>query len=46
MGKGDKKTRKGKIWRGSHGKTRSKKQEKAKSTTKKTAAKITASAGA
>jgi 30S ribosomal protein S31 len=22
MGKGDKKTRKGKIWRGSHGKTR------------------------
>ncbi len=25
MGRGDKKTTKGKIWRGSHGKTRSKK---------------------
>ncbi len=28
MGKGDKKTRKGKIWRKSHGKTRPKKRKK------------------
>jgi len=30
MGKGDKKTKKGKIFRGSHGKTRPKKKSKAK----------------
>ncbi|HIJ65910.1 MAG TPA: 30S ribosomal protein THX [Candidatus Hydrogenedentes bacterium] len=28
MGKGDKKTKKGKIWRGTYGKTRRKKQKK------------------
>jgi 30S ribosomal protein S31 len=31
MGKGDKKTRKGKIWRGTHGKTRPKKKKQEKS---------------
>ncbi|MGD8331054.1 MAG: 30S ribosomal protein THX [Acidobacteriota bacterium] len=30
MGKGDKRTRRGKTWRGSHGKTRSRKQEQAR----------------
>lgn len=30
MGKGDKKTKKGKIFRGSHGKTRPKKKNQAK----------------
>ncbi len=30
MGKGDKKTRKGKIFRGSHGKTRPRKRKKQK----------------
>lgn len=30
MGKGDKKTKRGKIWRGSHGKTRPKKVQKTK----------------
>lgn len=30
MGKGDKKTKKGKIFRGSHGKTRPKKKDKVK----------------
>lgn len=45
MGKGDKRTRRGKIWRGSHGKTRSRKLEKAKSTTKKTAVKPAVPAG-
>ena len=30
MGKGDKKSKKGKIWRGSYGKTRPKKNEKKK----------------
>jgi len=28
VGKGDRRTRRGKIWRGSHGKTRSRTQEK------------------
>ncbi|HOV33210.1 MAG TPA: 30S ribosomal protein THX [Candidatus Hydrogenedens sp.] len=28
MGKGDKRTKRGKIWRGSHGKTRPKSSEK------------------
>jgi 30S ribosomal protein S31 len=30
MGKGDRKSRKGKIWRGTNGKTRPKKKKKAK----------------
>jgi ribosomal small subunit protein bTHX len=30
MGKGDKKSKKGKIWRGSYGKTRTKKNKHAK----------------
>jgi 30S ribosomal protein S31 len=30
MGKGDRKTRRGKIWRGSYGKTRPRKKNKAK----------------
>ncbi|MFH1360466.1 MAG: 30S ribosomal protein THX [Candidatus Omnitrophota bacterium] len=28
MGKGDRRTKRGKIWRGSHGKTRLRKKEK------------------
>lgn len=32
MGKGDKKTRKGKIWRGSYGKSRPKRKNNGKST--------------
>ena len=31
MGKGDRRTRTGKIWMGSHGKTRSRKKEKLRS---------------
>jgi len=30
MGKGDKRTKRGKIWRGSHGKSRSRAKEKNK----------------
>jgi len=30
MGKGDKKSKKGKIWRGTHGKTRPKKKQQEK----------------
>ncbi len=30
MGKGDRRTRRGKIWRGTHGKTRPKPKKKAK----------------
>jgi 30S ribosomal protein S31 len=33
MGKGDKRTRKGKIFRGSHGKTRPRKRKKQKAAT-------------
>jgi 30S ribosomal protein S31 len=35
MGKGDKKSRRGKIWRGSHGKTRPKKKVKAEKQAKR-----------
>ena len=37
MGKGDKKTRKGKRFKGSHGKTRPKKEKKRKAKAKRTA---------
>ncbi|MBD3317352.1 MAG: 30S ribosomal protein THX [Chitinivibrionales bacterium] len=33
MGKGDRRTKRGKIWRGSHGKTRTKKGKRTVSTT-------------
>jgi 30S ribosomal protein S31 len=39
MGKGDKKSRKGKIFQGSYGKTRPKKRKKAAAPAKKAAAK-------
>ncbi len=35
MGKGDKRTKRSKIWRGTHGKTRLRKKEQAKSKGKK-----------
>jgi 30S ribosomal protein S31 len=37
MGKGDRRSRRGKIWRGSHGKTRPKKKNKGVASTTKPA---------
>lgn len=39
MGKGDRRSRRGKIWRGSHGKTRPKKRTKSAEPKKSTAKK-------
>lgn len=45
MGKGDIRTRRGKVFRGTHGKTRSRKKEKEKEKRRKAAANRSAAGG-
>lgn len=46
MGKGDLRSRRGKIYRGTHGNTRSRKKEKAKEKRRRAAARASAPSGA